>query len=152
MMLNITGTIVPGQGDAHRNHQFLIPKLAEHFAEIAGCRQFGTINVRLDMPLLKGLADHWTPRIKWRPYWLTPSDPDREEAFGFIRIKFECPLGGRTYDAWVIVPELAQLSQDEFGAEVIADMLVLGVRYGVSCAIQLDDWPPLLRPTWFGRR
>jgi hypothetical protein len=54
---SIAGTIIAGQGDAHRNHAVLIPRLAAYFSEIENCRPFGTINMQLDQSLDRRHAD-----------------------------------------------------------------------------------------------
>jgi hypothetical protein len=150
-MLRISGRVIRGEGDASKNHKILIPQLAQHFPEIANCGQFGTINVALEAPFFKRLADHWTPRVTWRPCWLGPGDPDCHEAFGFLRIRFACPAGGRMHNAWIIVPEWCVMSYEDFRVEVIADELLSGVAVGCGCAVELDEWPTNMRPEWFGK-
>src|SRR5438094_899942 len=120
-------TVIPGQGDANGNHAVLIPRLARHFREIENCRLFGTINLQLDQPLDRSRADLWTPRVTWLPVNGAMRGQVRHEAFGFIKIKLECPLSGRLYDAWVIIPEGSKLTYREDQAEIIADVFVDGV-------------------------
>jgi len=151
MTIYITATIVPGQGDAAKNHRVLIPRIAARFPEIAKCGAFGTINVMLDQPLDRSHADFWTPQIPWIPVHLAGATiAPRTEGFGFIRVTFECPLGGPNYMAWVILPEGASLTYREDGAEIIAGEFIAGVSNGARCAIHLDHSPALPAPAWFG--
>ena len=147
MAVRVTGKVIRGEGNAGRNHFILIPLLAAHFPEIANCRQFGTINVQLDQPLDKSRADVWTRRLIWEPVQL----PERRiEAFGFIKIRFECPLKGPAYDCWIILPEGSRLTYRDDKVEIIADVFVHGVEYGVDCAIDIDHTPSIAVPPSFG--
>jgi hypothetical protein len=151
MTLQFTGTIIPGVGSAHINHRFLIPQLAQHYPPIANCSRFGTINVRLDQRPIKNVADYWTPQIRWRPCWLRSDDPDRVEAFGFTKIKFECPLGDQMHDAWIMYPEGSTVTWSEYDVEIIAGVFVAAAQHGVACAMYLDVRDLIPRPSWFGR-
>ena len=148
MAIRVTGKVIPGAGDASRNHVVLIPLLATHFPEIANCRQFGTINVQLDqgLDLDKSRADVWTRRLIWNPVWMER----RVEAFGFIKIRFECPVNGPAYDCWIIIPEGSRLTYRDDKVEIIADVFVEGVEYGADCAIDIDHTPSIPVPPSFG--
>jgi hypothetical protein len=151
MTIRITATIVPGQGDAVENHRVLIPRIAVRFPEVAKCNEFGTINLQLDAPLDRSRADFWTPHISWIPARVRGSDRAlRVEAFGFIRIALECPLGQASHRAWIMLPEGSELTYSAGHAEVIAGELITEVAYGARCAIHLDHAPALLAPSWFG--
>jgi CTP-dependent riboflavin kinase len=147
MTVRITGTISHGEGSAERNHSVLIPLLARHVPEIANCSQFGTINVHLDQALDKSRADVWTRRIIWQP---VQRSERRIEAFGFVKIKFECPLNGPAYDCWIILPEGSKLTYRNDEVEIIADILIESVGYGNSCAINIDHNPSNAAPPSFG--
>jgi hypothetical protein len=151
MTIGITATIMPGQGDAAGNHRLLIPRIAAHFPEVAKCSQFGTINVQFDQPFDRSRADFWTPHIAWIPAAM-PGSPraHRLEAFGFIRIGFECPLGAPSCVAWIMLPEGSELTYLPDRAEIIADHFVAGVAYGARCAIHIDHAPAVAAPAWFG--
>jgi hypothetical protein len=151
MTISVTGTIMPGQGNAARNHRALIPRVAARFPEVANCSQFGTINVFLDEPLDRSRADFWTPQVAWIPAFLPAAESAyRLEAFGFIRIEFECPIGGPAYTAWIILPEGSDLTYAGDRAEIIADVFVPAVAYGTRCAIRIDHIPAIEPPSWFG--
>lgn len=151
MAIAITGTIVPGQGSARENHRRMIPRIAARFPEVANCSRFGTINVRLDQPLDHSRADFWTPHMTWIPAQMPGAQTaHRIEAFGFTRIGFECPLGGPRYQAWIIMPEGAELTYRSDSAEVITDLFIPGVAYNARCAIHIDHTPALAAPPWFG--
>jgi hypothetical protein len=147
MATRITGTIIRGERNAVRNNCVVIPLLAVQFPEIAKAGQFGTINVRLDQLLDKSHADIWTRRVVWQP---TQRTERRIEAFGFIAVKFECPLGGPSYDCWVILPEGSIITYRGNELEIIADSFIESVGYGVRCAVDIDHTPPIVAPPSFG--
>jgi CTP-dependent riboflavin kinase len=147
MAARITGTIIRGEGNAARNNSVLIPLLAAQFPEIANSNRFGTINVRLDQLLDKSRADVWTRRIIWQPIRRTER---RLEAFGFVKIRFECPLNGPRYDCWIILPEGSKITYRDDEVEIIADVFIDAVAYGVACAIEIDHTPSVAAPHAFG--
>ena len=128
----------------------MIPKAAEFCSEIRNCDKYGTINViNLRPPLRETYADCWTPTVIWYP--VVDLEKERPEAFGFIKIKFEYPLSGQTYDAWIIFPEAPLYSYDENqGIEVIAETLIPNMKRGATCAVYIDHVPSMLRPKDFG--
>jgi hypothetical protein len=152
MIVKVTGKVAPsgGEGKAHLNYKVMIPKAAEHCPGVASCDKYGTINVvDLSPPLSKRCADCWTPRVTWYP--VVGLEPVRPEAWGFIKIKLECPLGGERYDVWIILPEGHGFSyRDDAGVEIIADVWIPGAKPGALCAIHLDHIPSMERPDWFG--
>jgi len=151
MPISITATIIAGQGNAAGNHRLLIPRIAARFPEVANCSQFGTVNVELDQALDRSRADFWTPHIAWIPAALPGADrAHRLEAFGFIRIEFECPLGGPQYPAWIMLPEGSDLTYSDDRAEIVAGVFIEGVAYGQRCAIHIDHLPAVAAPSWFG--
>ncbi|MGN6717896.1 MAG: hypothetical protein ACTHLX_10940 [Candidatus Binatia bacterium] len=151
MTLTITATIVPGQGDAATNHRVLIPRIAAGFPEVAKCSAFGTINVWLDRVLNRSHADFWTSHIAWLPAKTLGGDRAlRLEAFGFIRIAFECPIDGPRCAAWIMLPEGSELTYRADQAEIIAGEFVAAASNGARCAIHLDHTPTLPAPSWFG--
>jgi hypothetical protein len=118
---------------------------------VAKCSEFGTINVALDEPLDRRRADFWTPQIAWIPGVMPGAErAHRLEAFGFIRIGFECPLGGARYTAWIMLPEGSVLTYREDRAEIIVGEFVTSVAYGARCAIHIDHIPAIAAPPWFG--
>jgi len=150
MPLSVEGTIERGMNKLHRNMGRLVPILAVHYPGIAKCASFGSINVFLDHPIYFAHADYWTPKIRWRPDWFKPTDPDREEAFGFVAIKFECPPGGASFAAWVFMPEGSGITHGIGRIEVIADTWVAEARIGARCRIEIDHILSSPRPPWFG--
>ena len=149
MPVRITGKIIRGDGNAGKNNSVLIPLLAVHFPEIANCSQFGTINVQLHQPLDKSRADVWTRQVIWNPVQLLLKER-RIEGFGFTKIKFECPLRGPAYDCWIILPEGSRLTYCDDKVEIIADVFVHGVEYGVDCAIDINHTPSIAALPSFG--
>jgi CTP-dependent riboflavin kinase len=147
MAIRINGTVIAGDGTAARHNAVLIPLLAEYIPEIANSSQFGTINVRLDGPLDKSRADVWTRRIIWQPLQRTER---RLEAFGFINIKFECPLNGPNYNCWIMLPEGSRATYCADKAEIIADVRIEGVVYGANCALEIRHTPSVAAPPGFG--
>ena len=149
MTETITGIIVKGQGDAHKNFKAMIPPIALHFPAVAKCDQFGTINVELDQPLDKNHADYWTPQVSWSPK--TWNVPNRLETFGFTKIKLGVPRGGHMNDAWMIMPDGNPLSYLGNRVEIISDVWIPDAKYDAACVIHLDHTPSIPRPDWFGK-
>ena len=147
-----TGTITQGSGNARKHYRITIPKIAEYCSAVANCGQFGTINVELDEPLDNSRADYWTPEIAWNPVPGTGLEENRVEAFGLTKIKFEYPLGGEAYDAWIVLPEGHTWTYNGEGVEVIADVDIPGIAYGRRCALHLDHTPSSPPPSWLGKR
>jgi hypothetical protein len=147
MAARITGTVIRGERHAAKNNAVLIPLLTGHFPEIANSNRFGTINIRLDQSLDKSRADVWTRRIIWQPVQRTER---RLEAFGFVKIKFECPLNSPRYDCWIILPEGSSITYHADKVEIISDVFIEGVVYGANCAIDIDHTPSVAAPTSFG--
>jgi CTP-dependent riboflavin kinase len=147
MAVKITGTVIRGEGNAARNNPVLIPRLATHLPEIANSGQFGTINVQLDQPLDKSRADIWIGRIIWQPVQWAER---RLEAFGFVKIKLECPLNGPAYECWIMLPEGSKLTYCVNRVEIVANVLIQGVAYGAQCAIDIDHTPSVAAPPSFG--
>jgi CTP-dependent riboflavin kinase len=150
MAASIPATIIAGQGNAQRNHAVLIPRLAKHFKEIENCRPFGTINLQLDQPLNRSRADYWTRRVTWLPVDGAMRGQVRHEAFGFIKIRLECPTSGPLSDAWIILPEGSTTTYCENQVEIVAAVHVAGVSYGTRCAIHIDHTPSVAAPPGFG--
>jgi hypothetical protein len=147
MAARVTGTIIRGEGNAARNHPVLIPLLATECSEIACSNQFGTINVQLDQFIEKSRADIWTRRIIWQPVQRTER---RLETFGFIKIKFQCPLDGPAYDCWIILPEGSDITYRHDRVEIIASEFIESGGYGVKCAIDISHTPSVAAPPAFG--
>jgi hypothetical protein len=152
----ITGTTERGQRDARENYPNMISAAASYCAAVADCGRYGTINVRLDDGVDKSRADCWTARLLWRPL-VEKGKPycgdDRSEEFGFIKIKFEYPLPGQLYDAWIILPSgHGATHYDACFVEIIAGELIGGspVPYEARCAIHLDHTPSIMRSLSFG--
>jgi hypothetical protein len=144
--LSIKGTRVSGQGAANENLKVLLPLLASDCPGIEKCYP-GTINVQLELPLQKKLADKWTQRT-WDPVFALP--PNRDEGFGFIEISFECPSGSQPRQAWILLSEGAPLTYDPFCAEIVAPDL-RPLPPDTPCVIHLARLPTQQAPKWFGR-
>ena len=149
MIEKFTGSIVRGDGLAHVNFGAMIPLAAPHCPGIEKCGQFGTINIELGRTIDKNRADCWTPTILWKP--ISGLVKNRLETFGFVRIGLEVSSGVQAHDAWIIIPDGHPSSYRGNRVEVIAEVRIPGVRYGETCAVQLDHTPSVLRPAWFGK-
>jgi hypothetical protein len=148
----IEGIIKPdiGQGFTLENYKVIISEIAKHFDGVKNCGKYGTINVTsLKPPLRKSFADYWTPRIRWKP--IMGMEPERHEMYGLIKINFECPPEGKTYEAWIIMPEGYTFSYDENqGVEIILETYISDAKPGAPCAISIDHKPSTPRPSDFG--
>jgi hypothetical protein len=142
-----TGVIERGQGYASKNYKNMTAEIAKYFPEVSECGQFGTINVYLDSPFDNPNADHWTPRITWRPVVGFDRGP-RLEVFGFIKIKLE--INDQLFDGWIIRSEGHSWTYDGIGFEIIAAKKIPGVEHGTRCAIHIDHVPKAGRPDGLG--
>ena len=91
----IDGMIVPGMGAATRTLLLQWPQLIEHVPEIQNCFQ-GTLNVHLSLPVLIINPERSVPPFEW--------EPNHTEGFGFVRIRFECPINAEPVPGWVNQP------------------------------------------------
>jgi hypothetical protein len=152
-LTRLVGSIQPGDNKAHINFKRLMPRVARYCSGISGYGKDGTINVHFAPPCLLGRnADCWTPRVTWKPDPTTKLGDERDETFGFMKIKFEFPEGGkRLYNGWIILPEGVGFSYDVQKAklEVIAKTKIKGVNYGELCAVHIDHTPSIPPPWWF---
>ncbi len=139
-----TGTIVQGWGLASKNYRVMIPEIAKCFPPVANCGLFGTINIDLDQPAIHHYADYWTPRIIWHP--VKGLQQTRVESFGFIRVKFE--YRRQKYDAWIILVEWHDWTNNGKGVEIIADRRIPDISYQERCSIHIDHRPLVPRPAW----
>ena len=149
----IVGQVSGGMGKAHINCEAMIDAVKADFPQITNSK-YGTINVDKLVPSLsRSYADFWTPQKFWSPVAdLGQPGQQRLEAFGFIKVKFEYPLGGDVYDSWIILPEGNLCSYDDNRwVEIISDNQIPGVKREAPCAIHLDHAPSLPRPNFFGQ-
>jgi hypothetical protein len=142
-------------GLASHNYPVIIPLAAAHCPDVANFGKDGTINLELDQSVDKGRADCWTPRLTWHPArGADVIGEERKEAFGFTKIKFECPVGEDQvlHDAWIVFPEGHPFSYESNSIEIIADQWITSAQRGARCAVHVDHSPGIHRPIWFGTR
>lgn len=129
MTLVLKGNISSGIGAANQTLRFQKPHLIQYFPEIREVKE-GTINVHLDEPLHIRTPSYTTPPIEWVPGQI--------ERFGFLRIKFEFPLGAEPQPAWIYIPDNSPHRYNLFGVEIIAPP-IQGLRSGESCQIHIQS-------------
>jgi hypothetical protein len=134
-MIEITGQRQPGEGTATGNLAKQLPLILPGFPEIAAVHR-GTINLRLDRPLLVLTPDHRTRPIDWDH----ANHPDGE-IFDFLRIQFEAPVGSGPVDAWLYIAHNSQWRKDPRVHEVMAPMIE-NLDADAICKIRID------RPGW----
>ena len=132
-MLILEGRIENGYGAARPNFEMQMPYFVETFPEIKGC-YFGTINVRLDVPIKILKPDFQTTPIKWHP-----QHPNMEEVFSFTRINFQIVDGlkeNQLIEAWIYDPQHSPHHRDPFYYEVVTSKIELSaVRH---CRVYLN--------------
>jgi hypothetical protein len=143
-MLRIRGTKIAGIGAAANCVVAQLPRLCEEFPEIAGCHP-GTINVRLEQPLLVVVPDHRTRPIQWY-------DAHSEgEVFDIVRIQFEAPIGSFAMSAWLYVAHGSPHRRTPYIHEVLAPKLE--IPDGAQCemiiernvvTLPYEQWPAIL--------
>lgn len=66
MSFSIEGRLERGSNCAHDSFALQLPFVVREFPEVAECHH-GTLNLRLEAPLLVLVPDHRTHPIPWRP-------------------------------------------------------------------------------------
>jgi hypothetical protein len=128
-MFQIDGLYAPGNGFASKELPSQIPLIVPQFPEIAGCF-LGTINLILDRPLLVVKPDHRTMGLTWR------GDPAQQDAYDFLRIEFEGPIGAPAVKAWLYIPHRATHRKHLNVHEVLAPTM-LPISHGDRCRIRI---------------
>lgn len=118
--------IVPGMGAATRTLLLQWPQLIEHVPEIQNCFQ-GTLNVHLSLPVLIINPERSVPPFEW--------EPNHTEGFGFVRIRFECPINAEPVPGWVYLAQHSQHRYNLHSLEVITT-LIPGLRNRANIAGQ----------------
>ncbi len=95
-MISIVGKKSNGVGAASWTLALQIPLISRSFPEVAACYP-GTINLKLDQPLLVLSPDHRTEPIVWNPEKPVP------ETFEFLRVELEAPIGASSVSAWLYI-------------------------------------------------
>jgi hypothetical protein len=142
-MISISGVLERGLDCAHRSIALQLPDVIKEFPELAGCYP-GTLNLRLEEPLIVVVPDHRTKPIAW-----VPDSPDVTEVFDFLRIRLEAPVGRPAIPAWFYVAHRSQHRANLRLQEVVAPRK-LKIAPGTKCRIHIDrptiKLPPYLEP------
>jgi hypothetical protein len=111
-MMKIKGTIIPqGYGGATNSIREQEPLIKRYVPEISSMR-FGTVNVRLESPILAPPYDVETPSIEWQK--------GRWEKFGFIRAEIQlCTPESETAHCLLYYAETPPYHSDPFIVEVV---------------------------------
>ena len=129
-MITIRGVRCGGEDAAHKNLAKQLPFIAKEFPEVGHCHH-GTINVRLDLPLLVLAPDHRSRPIPWDD----ANFPDGE-IFDFLRIPFEAPLGAAPMPAWLYIPHGSPARSSPWIHEVLAPQL--DIPADTQCAVTIN--------------
>jgi len=133
VLIAITGQIRNGIGAAAQTLSHQLPYIVNEFPEVAACR-CGSINLKLEVPLMVLIPDHRTKPIAW-----LPGNP-KTEVFDFVRIELEAPCDAPAVPAWLYIPHRSPHRRELRVHEVITRQLNLaGVKL---CRIKIN------RPTF----
>lgn len=140
-MITIEGVRCRGLNAAHRNLQKQLPPIVAEFPEIAHCYH-GTINVRLDVPLLVLTPDHRSHPIHWDDV-----EFPNGEVFDFLRIDFEAPLDAKPVRAWLYIPHGSKARWTPNIHEVLAPEL--SISADARCRVEINRTCIQLPYRWF---
>ena len=128
--LTLQAQIVPGLGVATGTLARQLPLIAQEFPEVACCFP-GTLNLKLELPLVVTRPDHRTLPLAW-----TPSGRTRE-VFELLQIELECAHLPAPVTAWLYVAHRSPHRATPTLHEVIAPLLEISdVR---QCRIHLPS-------------
>jgi hypothetical protein len=131
MTFSINGKLEGGLKCAHISFALQLPHVIREFPELAGCYA-GTLNLRLEMPLLVLVPDHRTKAFAWHPPF-----PGVTEAFDFLRVRLEAPIGAKPVSAWFYIAHGSQHRADPALQEVVTKQQ-MPVTDGVLCRVHID--------------
>jgi hypothetical protein len=128
-------TVSSGVGVASKNLKFQMPYLVWQFPAIKNI-YLGSINVNLDKPLHVPKYDYTTLPTPWWDVDETHPGRWRDERFGFLEIKFEFPVGGEFYRAWIFDCHNSRYHGDPTRFEIISEK-INGIANGQRCRIHI---------------
>lgn len=112
-MLKVNAEIVHGMGVACKNLKLQFPLFVGDFPEAAECFP-GTINLRLESPIILVRPDHRFGPMTWVP------GSKRLEVFEFLRIGLNFPERPGVQKAWLYVAHNSPHRDDPHIHEVVA--------------------------------
>ena len=142
-MIEIRGKRTRGLGQASETIQAQLPGIVLEFPEVASCHH-GTINVKLEYPLLIMAPDHRTKPIPWA-YRGTPV----VEVFDFLRLELEAPIGAVRRAAWLYISHGTAHRLNPRMHEILAPTIV-DLPDECECILRIDrpkvQWPYAHQP------
>lgn len=138
-MLTLDGTVFfTSRGGATANLRIQGPRISETFPEFALATP-GTINIKLDVPLIIANSDHRTPRIQWAGAGTIG------EVFDLVRVTFQLLPVGAVENGWLYVAH--ESYHRRWGThEVVLTRRYEGVVDGAKCRVKIQREPVLDRP------
>jgi hypothetical protein len=133
MSIQLEGEIVGGLGAGQFSLTLQLPYFTSRFPQLAGCHP-GTINVRLSQPLRIEYPDFETPPLKWAGH----NQP--AEAFRFVEVQFESPIGAPHRPAWIYIPLGSPHQNNPFQVELMSHFINQpeAISAGTRCLINID--------------
>ena len=130
--ISLQACIIPGLGAATETLSRQLPLISQDFPEVSVCH-WGTINLKLECPLIVTNPDHRTVPLAW-----TPSKRTRE-VFDLLRIELELHISQtrRRVPAWLYIAHSSPHRRTPMIHEVIATPLNL--TDVESCRIHLRE-------------
>jgi hypothetical protein len=135
LMTAILATVCGGYGVANKNIKFQMPHLVWQFPDIKDIYP-GSINVTLDSPLHIPKYDYTTLPTPWWDVDETDSGKWAVERFGFLRIKFEFPVDGTLYRAWIFDCHNSAYHHNPLHFEIISEKIT-GIENGQRCRLHI---------------
>ncbi|MBF0547004.1 MAG: hypothetical protein HQM08_21360 [Candidatus Riflebacteria bacterium] len=114
-MFSIKGKVQRGLGEAHKTLKEQMPYFEKVCPELAKC-QLGTINIRLEKPVVVVKPDFQTEAVPWHPALKLIK---KGEKFSFVKVKLKVE-GREAVDAWIYKAQFSPYREDPFIIEVLA--------------------------------
>lgn len=130
MAFSINAKLERGLNCAHNSLALQLPHVTREFPELANCYP-GTLNLRLEVPLLVLVPDHRTKPIAWYP------QTTEAETFDFLRMRLEAPLGAVPIPAWFYIAHWSKHRADLWLQEVVTHQK-LKIANGAVCRVHID--------------
>jgi hypothetical protein len=132
MTMVFDATVCRGFGVANKNIKFQLPHLVQQFPNIRDIHP-GSINVLVQAPLHSLKYDYTTSPIRW---WDAGPDRWQAEIFSLLEIKFEYPVEGVLYRAWIFDCHNSAYHHDPTRFEIISEK-ISGLSNGQRCRLHI---------------
>ncbi|HNV69836.1 MAG TPA: hypothetical protein PKO06_09075 [Candidatus Ozemobacteraceae bacterium] len=129
-MISIKGKVEKGKGESRNTIREQMPFFKDCFPEVADC-QHGTLNIRLEKPLIILHPDFTTEPVPWHPALRISK---KGEVFQFVRARLAID-GQEPTPVWIYRAQFSPYRDDPYVAEVLAPPLKFSGH--PSCRLEL---------------